>query len=250
MRSDGRQPDELRPVRITPGYLDFAHGSALIEFGKTRVLCTAMIEEKVPRWRQSSGKGWVTAEYSMLPGSTPTRNSREVQRGRPGGRTMEIQRLIGRSLRMATDMKALGGRSIWIDCDVLQADGGTRTASITGGFVALALACQKLVDEGTLAAVPLRDSVAAVSAGVVKGHAVLDLPYVEDSTADVDANFVVTGGGGLIEVQATGEQHPFSRATMDRLTDLALSGCLELRAIQQEVLSGIDFARFPGAPVV
>ena len=246
MRHDGRRPDELRPVRITPGYLDFAHGSALIEFGKTRVLCTAMIEEKVPRWRMSSGKGWVTAEYSMLPGSTPTRNSREVQRGRPGGRTMEIQRLIGRSLRMATDMTALGQRAIWVDCDVLQADGGTRTASITGGFVALALACQKLVDEGTLKALPLRDSVAAVSAGVVNGEPVLDLPYVEDSRADVDMNFVVTGGGGLIEVQGTGEQAPFSRKTMDRLTDLALAGCLQLGAAQQEVLSGLDFSKLPG----
>jgi len=250
MRKDGRRPDELRPVRITPNYLDFAHGSALIEFGKTRVLCTAMIEEKVPRWRMSSGKGWVTAEYSMLPGSTPTRNSREVQRGRPGGRTMEIQRLIGRSLRMATDMKALGQRAIWVDCDVLQADGGTRTASITGGFVALALACQRLIDEGTLKAIPLRDSVAAVSAGVVQGNAVLDLPYVEDSAADVDMNYVITGGGGLIEVQGTGEQAPFKRSTMDALTDLALSGCAELRAIQQAALPAIDFASFPGAPAV
>jgi len=233
-------------VRITPGYLDFAHGSALVEFGKTRVLCTAMIEEKVPRWRQSSGKGWVTAEYSMLPGSTPTRNSREVQRGRPGGRTMEIQRLIGRSLRMATDMKALGPRAIWVDCDVLQADGGTRTASITGGFVALALACQRLLDEGTIKTLPLRDSVAAVSAGVVQGTPVLDLPYVEDSTADVDMNFVITGGGGLIEVQGTGEKAPFSRATMDRLTDLALLGSVELRALQQIALPGVDLSALPG----
>ncbi|MCO4770033.1 MAG: ribonuclease PH [Deltaproteobacteria bacterium] len=246
MRHDGRQNDELRPVRITPNYLDFATGSALVEFGKTRVLCTAMVEEKVPRWRMSSGKGWVTAEYSMLPGSTNTRNSREVSRGRPGGRTMEIQRLIGRSLRMATDMTALGQRAVWVDCDVLQADGGTRTASITGGFVALALAMQKLVKEGTLSKVPLRDSVAAVSCGVVDGTAVLDLPYVEDSNADVDMNFVLTGSGGLIEIQGTGEQAPFSRAMMDSLTDLAVHGCGQLRDAQQAALSDIDFAQFPG----
>ena len=245
MRHDGRQHDELRPVRITPNYLDFAHGSALIEFGKTRVLCTAMIEEKVPRWRMSSGKGWVTAEYSMLPGSTDRRTSREVSRGRPGGRTMEIQRLIGRSLRMATDMTALGQRAIWVDCDVLQADGGTRTASITGGFVALALACQRLVAEGTLKTLPLRDSVAAVSCGVVNGEAVLDLPYVEDSNADVDMNFVITGAGGLIEVQGTGEKAPFSRAMMDRLTDLALHGCAQLRQAQDAALSDIPFDSFP-----
>jgi len=246
MRHDGRSNDQLRPVRITPNYLDFAHGSALVEFGKTRVLCTAMIEEKVPRWRLSSGLGWVTAEYSMLPGSTPTRNSREVARGRPGGRTMEIQRLIGRALRMSTDMKALGSRAIWVDCDVIQADGGTRTASITGGFVALALACGKLVKEGTLDALPLKDSVAAVSCGVVNGEAVLDLPYVEDSTAEVDMNFVITGAGGLIEVQGTGEQAPFSRAQLDRLTDLAVAGCEELKAIQQAALPGLDLSVLGG----
>ena len=229
-------------MRITPSYLELAHGSALIEFGRTRVLCTAMIEEKVPRWRLSSGLGWVTAEYSMLPGSTPTRTSREVSRGRPGGRTMEIQRLIGRSLRMATDMKALGQRAIWVDCDVIQADGGTRTAAITGGFVALALACQRLVNEGTLKKVPLRDSVAAVSAGVVGGTPVLDLPYVEDSTADVDMNFVVTGRGGLIELQGTGEKEPFSRETLDRLTDLGLAGCERLKQLQQEALPDLDLS--------
>lgn len=245
MRHDGRQNNELRPVRITPNYLDFAHGSALVEFGKTRVLCTAMIEEKVPRWRMSSGKGWVTAEYSMLPGSTDRRTSREVSRGRPGGRTMEIQRLIGRSLRMTIDMTALGQCAIWVDCDVLQADGGTRTASITGGFVALALACQRLVAEGTLKTLPIRDSVAAISCGVVNGEAVLDLPYVEDSNADVDMNFVITGAGGLIEVQGTGEKTPFSRAMMDRLTDLALHGCTQLRQAQDEALSDIPFDAFP-----
>lgn len=246
MRHDGRQNDELRPVRITPNYLDFAHGSALVEFGKTRVLCTAMIEEKVPRWRMSSGKGWVTAEYSMLPGSTNTRTSREVSRGRPGGRTMEIQRLIGRSLRMATDMTALGQRAIWVDCDVIQADGGTRTASITGGFVALALACQRLVDEGSLQKLPLANSVAAVSCGVVDGTAVLDLPYVEDSNADVDMNFVITGGGGLIEIQGTGEKAPFSRSMLDELTDLAITGCTQLRKTQQEALAGVDLSILAG----
>jgi ribonuclease PH len=233
-------------VRITPNYLDFAHGSALVEFGKTRVLCTAMIEEKVPRWRMSSGKGWVTAEYSMLPGSTNTRTSREVSRGRPGGRTMEIQRLIGRSLRMATDMTALGQRAIWVDCDVIQADGGTRTASITGGFVALALACQRLVDEGSLQKLPLANSVAAVSCGVVDGTAVLDLPYVEDSNADVDMNFVITGGGGLIEIQGTGEKAPFSRSMLDELTDLAITGCTQLRKTQQEALAGVDLSILAG----
>ncbi len=233
-------------MRITPNYLDFAHGSALVEFGKTRVLCTAMIEEKVPRWRMSSGKGWVTAEYSMLPGSTNTRTSREVSRGRPGGRTMEIQRLIGRSLRMATDMTALGQRAIWVDCDVIQADGGTRTASITGGFVALALACQRLVDEGSLQKLPLANSVAAVSCGVVDGTAVLDLPYVEDSNADVDMNFVITGGGGLIEIQGTGEKAPFSRSMLDELTDLAITGCTQLRKTQQEALAGVDLSILAG----
>lgn len=233
-------------MRITPNYLDFAHGSALVEFGKTRVLCTAMIEEKVPRWRMSSGKGWVTAEYSMLPGSTSTRTSREVSRGRPGGRTMEIQRLIGRSLRMATDMTALGQRAIWVDCDVIQADGGTRTASITGGFVALALACQRLVDEGSLTKLPLANSVSAISCGVVDGTAVLDLPYIEDSNADVDMNFVITGGGGLIEIQGTGEKAPFSRSMLDELTDLALAGCTRLRHIQQEALPGVDLSALAG----
>ena len=229
-------------MRITPNFIDSASGSALIEFGKTRVLCTAMIEEKVPRWRMGSGLGWVTAEYSMLPGSTNTRTSREVSTGRPGGRTMEIQRLIGRALRMTTDMKALGNRAIWVDCDVLQADGGTRTASITGGFVALALACHRLVQEGTLKRMPLLDSVAAISAGVVGGLPVLDLPYIEDSAADIDMNFVITGSGGLVEVQGTGERAPFSRATMDVLTDLAFAGCAGLRERQQEVLPFLDLS--------
>jgi ribonuclease PH len=239
MRKDGRAVDDLRPIKITPNFLTFAHGSCLIEVGETRVLCTAMIEESVPRWMRGSGKGWVTAEYSMLPGSTDRRTSREVTRGKPGGRTMEIQRLIGRSLRTVTDMKALGQRTIWLDCDVLQADGGTRCASITGAFVALCLALQKLVDEGALERLPLLDTVAAVSAGVVGGTCVLDLPYEEDSRADVDMNFVVTGKEALVEVQGTAEKEPFSRDTLNRLTDLGMAGSAELRRAQMEALGEI-----------
>ena len=246
MRVDGRADEELRSLRITPHYLEFAHGSALIELGKTRVLCTAMIEEKVPRWMEKNASGWVTAEYSMLPGSTPTRTSREVSLGKASGRTVEIQRLIGRSLRVCVDAKKLGPRTLWIDCDVLQADGGTRTASVTGGFVALALACQRLVKEGTLPAMPLRGSVAAVSVGGVGGRVVLDLPYVEDSKADVDMNFVITGKGGLVEIQGTAEREPFSREVMDRLTDLAILGCSHLREAQQGALPGLDFGPFSG----
>lgn len=236
MRPDGRASNALRQVKITPGWLDQAHGSALIEFGKTRVLCTAMIEEKVPRWMEKDGSGWVTAEYSMLPGSTPTRTNREVSSGKAGGRTVEIQRLIGRALRIAVDAKKLGPRTLWIDCDVLQADGGTRTAAITGGFVAMALACKRLVAEGTIHTIPLVDSVAAVSVGVLRGEVLLDLPYVEDSKADVDMNFVVTGRGGLVEVQGTAERAPFSRDVMDSLTDMAMIGCEELRVAQMEAI--------------
>jgi ribonuclease PH len=225
-------------VKITPDFLDMAHGSALVEFGMTRVLCTAMIEKKVPRWKQHEGTGWVTAEYSMLPGSTPTRTSREVSRGRPGGRTMEIQRLVGRSMRAVVDLQALGPRTLWVDCDVLQADGGTRTASITGGFVALCLAMQRMVDEGTLTALPLLGRISGISAGVVNGVPVLDLPYVEDSKAEVDMNFVVTGEGLLVEVQGTAEGQPFSRDTLSELTELALSGCNSLDQIQRQALAG------------
>jgi ribonuclease PH len=238
MRPDGRAIDELRSVKITPDFLDLAHGSALVEFGMTRVLCTAMIEKKVPRWKQHEGTGWVTAEYSMLPGSTPTRTSREVTRGRPGGRTMEIQRLVGRSMRAVVDLQALGPRTLWVDCDVLQADGGTRTASITGGFVALCLAMQRMVDEGTLAALPLLGRISAISAGVVDGVAVLDLPYVEDSKAEVDMNFVITGEGLLVEVQGTAEGKPFTRDTLSELTELALSGCRALDQAQRQALAG------------
>ena len=238
MRPDGRAVDELRKVTITPDFLDQAHGSALIEFGATRVLCTAMIEKRVPRWKQHEGTGWVTAEYSMLPGATPTRTSREVSRGRPGGRTMEIQRLIGRSMRSVVDLAALGPRTLWVDCDVLQADGGTRTASITGGFVAMCLAMQRMVDDGTLPAMPLLGRISAISAGVVDGVAVLDLPFVEDSRAEVDMNFVVTGDGQLVEVQGTAEGAPFSRDTLSRLTDLAVDACAELNRAQIAALAG------------
>jgi len=206
--------------------------------GSTHVLCTAMIEERVPRWKQHEGTGWVTAEYSMLPGSTPTRTSREVSRGRPGGRTMEIQRLIGRSMRAVVDLAALGPRTVWLDCDCLQADGGTRTASITGSFVAMSLALQRLVDEGTLPEKPLTDSISAISAGIVDGLPILDLPYEEDSRAEVDMNFVVTGQGNLVEVQGTAEGRPFSPADLNTLTELALSGCKTLGEAQQAALLG------------
>jgi ribonuclease PH len=242
MRKDGRTADQLRPIKITPNFLTFAHGSCLIEVGETRVLCTAMIEESVPRWMRNSGKGWVTAEYSMLPGSTDRRTSREVARGKPGGRTMEIQRLIGRSMRTITDMKGLGQRTVWLDCDVLQADGGTRCASITGAFVAHCLALHRLVREGELDRLPLRDTVAAVSAGVVDGNPVLDLPYEEDSRADVDMNFVVTGDEMLVEVQGTAEKDPFSRDVLNQMTDLGLLGCKELRRAQMAALGDIAVA--------
>ncbi len=240
MRSDGRANDELRTAKITPNFLEFAHGSALIEMGKTRVLCTAMIEETVPRWMFNEGRGWVSAEYSMLPGSTPTRTRRAASKGRPDGRTVEIQRLIGRALRTVVDFKKLGRRTVWLDCDVLQADGGTRTAAITGAWVALALCCQKLLDEGSIDELPLTDTVSAIRVGVWEGTPVLDLPYPEDSTADVDMNFVVTGDGRLIEVQGTAEKEPFTRQTMDELTDLAIGGCASLRTLQLAALPDMD----------
>jgi len=232
MRVDNRAVDALREVKITPGWLELAHGSCLMEIGRTRVLCTAMIEESVPRWMQHKGSGWVTAEYSMLPGSTPTRTRRGVTRGKADGRTVEIQRLIGRAVRAATDMKKLGQRTIWLDCDVLQADGGTRCASITGAWVAMALACQRLIREGELKALPFRDTVSAISVGVVGGESVLDLPYVEDSKADVDMNIIATGDGRLVEVQGTAEGEPFDREVMNRLLDLGAVGCAELKLAQ------------------
>ncbi len=232
MRADGRGAGDLRPVEITPGFVETAHGSALITVGRTRLICTASIEESVPPWRRGQGLGWVTAEYGMLPGSTGERKARESTRGRVDGRTQEIQRLIGRSLRAITDLRGLGERTVWVDCDVVQADGGTRCAGICGGYVALHQALAGLVDRGALAEIPLRDTVSAVSVGVVGGEALLDLAYVEDSRAQVDMNVVMTGVGDLVEVQATGESATFSRAELDRMMDLAESGLRRLRTTQ------------------
>jgi ribonuclease PH len=231
-RHDGRAPNELRPLSITAGFVRSATGSALIEAGGTRVICTASAVEDVPRWLAGKGRGWVTAEYGMLPASTGDRKQRDVSRGRPDGRTVEIQRLIGRSIRGVIDFQALGERTIYIDCDVLEADGGTRCAAITGGYVALKLAADRLVEEGKLSRTPLTGSVAAVSAGVVDGRALLDLNYVEDSSAEVDANVVMTGDGGLVEVQATAERTPLSRASLDELLALAAAGIERLRDAQ------------------
>jgi ribonuclease PH len=231
-RHDGRAPNELRPLSITAGFVRSATGSALIEAGGTRVICTASAVEDVPRWLAGQGRGWVTAEYGMLPASTGDRKQRDVSRGRPDGRTVEIQRLIGRSIRGVIDFQALGERTIYIDCDVLEADGGTRCAAITGGYVALKLAADRLVEEGKLARTPLTGSVAAVSAGIVDGRALLDLNYVEDSSAEVDANVVMTGDGGLVEVQATAERTPLSRASLDELLALAAAGIERLREAQ------------------
>jgi len=232
LRSYGRGPSALRPTIIEPGFVRTATGSALISIGETRVICTASAVESVPRWLAGSGRGWVTAEYGMLPASTGSRKPRDITRGRADGRTVEIQRLIGRSLRSVVEFDALGERSIYVDCDVLQADGGTRCAAITGGYVALRLACRQLVADGALERIPLNGSVAAVSCGIVEGRALLDLDYGEDSTAEVDANVVMTGDGGLVEVQATAERTPLSRAHLDELLALAASGIDELRAVQ------------------
>src|SRR5881398_1801461 len=231
-RSYERAPDQLRPVTIEPGFVRTATGSALISMGDTRVICTASVQESVPRWLAGKGRGWVTAEYGMLPASTGERKPRDVSRGRPDGRTVEIQRLIGRSIRGVADFSALGERTIYVDCDVLEADGGTRCASITGGYVALALACRRLLEEGKLQRSPLTASIAAVSCGVVDGLPLLDLDYAEDSSAEVDANVVMTGDGGLVEVQATAERTPLSRANLDALLALAQHGIEGLRAVQ------------------
>jgi ribonuclease PH len=236
-RSYDRTPQQMRPVTIEPGFVRTATGSALISVGETRVICTASAQESVPRWMAGRGTGWVTAEYSMLPASTGDRKQRDISKGRLDGRTVEIQRLIGRSLRGVIDFAALGERTIYLDCDVLQADGGTRCASITGAWVALELACRKLVAEGKLTRSPLLGSVAAVSAGMVEGAALLDLDYPEDSTAEVDANVVMTGDGGLVEVQATAERTPLSRASLDDLLALAAAGIDELRGHQQAALA-------------
>jgi ribonuclease PH len=247
-RSYGRTPGELRPVEIEPGFMRTATGSALIAAGETRVICTASAEESVPRWMKGRGTGWVTSEYGMLPASTGQRKQRDATRGRQDGRTVEIQRLIGRSLRGVVDFKVLGERTIYLDCDVLQADGGTRCASITGAYVALSLACARLVGEGLLERSPLTGSVAAVSCGIVDGRALLDLDYAEDSTAEVDANVVMTGEGGLLEVQATAERTPLSRAHLDELLALAASGIEQLHQAQRLVIESVAGAEQTAAP--
>lgn len=236
-RADGRQPDQLRPIQIETGYTTNPAGSVLIHMGQTMVLCTVHVGESVPRFLLGSGKGWVTAEYSLLPGSTQTRNDREAAKGSVKGRTQEIQRLIGRSLRAVTDLSALGERALYVDCDVLQADGGTRTAAITGAYVALACACKRLVDAGLLERSPLRDSIAAISVGLVGDQILLDLPYEEDARADVDMNVVMTGSGKLVEVQGTGEEATFDRAQLDAMLDLATAGIAELTELQGKALA-------------
>jgi ribonuclease PH len=235
-RSYNRAAGELRPTTIEPGFVRTATGSALISMGETRVICTASADESVPRFLTGSGRGWVTAEYGMLPASTGERKQRDITRGRADGRTIEIQRLIGRSLRGVIDFEALGERTIYVDCDVLQADGGTRTASITGGMVALRLACERLIAEGKLERSPVTGSVAAISCGIVEGVPLLDLDYSEDSTAEVDANVVMTGDGGLVEVQATAERTPLSRAHLDELLAIAAIGIEALRSLQDEAV--------------
>ena len=237
-RVDGRSADQLRPVRFTPGFITSASGSVLIEVGRTRVICTAMVEESVPGWMRGRGTGWVTSEYGMLPGSTDSRKQRDASRGKADGRTVEIQRLIGRSLRSVIDFAALGERTVWIDCDVIEADGGTRCAAICGGYVALRLALSDLLDDGRLKAMPLSDSVAAVSVGIVDGEPLLDLAYVEDSRAEVDMNVVMSGSGELIEVQATAEKTPFAKASLDRLLELAAGGIETLANQQAAAISG------------
>ena len=237
MRPDGRQPNELRPITFERDFTEQAAGSVLVSFGSTRVLCTASIDEDVPRWMRNRGKGWVTAEYSMLPGASAERIQREAAKGKQSGRTQEIQRLIARSLRSVCDMKLLGERQVIVDCDVLQADGGTRTASICGGYVALHDALTRLVQAGKLSTHPLTDSCGAISVGTVGGTALLDLPYVEDSTAEVDMNVVMTGSGRFIEVQGTAEGAAFSRAELDGLLTLAEDGIAEIGRIQAETLA-------------
>ena len=229
----------MRPLKITPDFISTAEGSVLIELGKTRVICTATVDDGVPSFLKGSGKGWITSEYAMIPRSTLTRTPRESSKGRVGGRTHEIQRLIGRSLRAVTDLTRLGERSIFVDCDVIQADGGTRTASITGAFVALGLAMQKMVEAGTLTSAPIRDYVAATSVGVVDGEVLLDLAYEEDSRAEVDMNLVMTGGKKIVEVQGTAEQHPFDDAQLKKMMDLARKGIESLIAKQQAVLGSL-----------
>ncbi len=239
VRTDGRGPADLRPLKVELGYLEWAEGSALLEMGKTRVLVAASFEPRVPKWLQGRGGGWVTAEYAMLPRATAVRSQREVQQGRPSGRTQEIQRLVGRSLRSVTALERLGECTFWIDCDVLQADGGTRTASITAGYLALAQAIARVSAESAVPADALQDSVAAVSAGIVDGRVLLDLAYEEDARAEVDFNVVMTGSGALVEVQGTAEGQVFSRAELDALVDVASSGIEQLTAFQREALAQV-----------
>lgn len=239
MRPSGRAPDELRQVSMEPGFAKHAEGSCLIRFGDTHVLCTASVIDSVPPWMRNSGRGWVTAEYGMLPRSTNQRTDREAARGRQSGRTQEIQRLIGRSLRAVTDLEAIGERQIRVDCDVLQADGGTRTAAITGSWVALRQAFQWMRDQGLIERMPLTDHVAAISCGLHDGSAVLDLDYAEDSTAQADANFVLTGAGGVVEIQSTAEDYPFTRDEFNTLLDLAEAGIEQLVHLQKRTL-GLD----------
>ena len=240
-RSYDRAPADIRPVTIDPGFVESAAGSALISIGRTRVICTASVQEQVPRWMTGKGKGWVTAEYSMLPASTGDRKQRDISKGKQDGRGVEIQRLIGRSLRVVVDFKAMGERSVYVDCDVLEADGGTRCAAITGGYVALRLALEALIEAGDLERMPLTGSIAAVSCGIVDGDALLDLDYSEDSRAEVDANVVMSGDGGLVEVQATAERTPVSRASFDDLLALAEPAIEVLRDAQEAVAkAGLD----------
>jgi ribonuclease PH len=242
VRVDGRRPDELRPVRFTRHFNKYAEGSVLIEVGDTKVICTASVEEGVPPFRRDSGEGWLTAEYAMLPRSTETRSPREAARGRIGGRTHEIQRLIGRSLRAVVDFQMLGQRTVWIDCDVIQADGGTRTASITGGFIAVYDALDRLRMNANMPAIPLRDFVAATSVGIVANQPLLDLTYQEDSSCEVDMNVVMTGEGRLIEVQGTAEHQPFVRKELDQLLDLAAHGVDQLVTLQRNLIGELRLA--------
>ena len=242
MRTDGRKPAQLRPINITPTYIKTADGSVLIEIGDTKVICTAKLEDRVPPFLRNSGKGWITAEYGMLPGSSSIRIGRESSRGKVGGRTHEIQRLIGRSLRAIADLRSLGEKTIWIDCDVIQADGGTRTASITGAYVALVEAVRNWLSRGVISSDPIKDAVAAVSIGIIEGKICLDLCYEEDSKADVDMNFVMTGAGKFIEVQGTAETSPFTRKQMERMAEIAQTAIKELLKAQKKVIGSLPSA--------
>lgn len=237
MRQDGRQPDELRPIEITRHFTKHASGSVLMKAGDTHVLCTAMVQEAVPKWLSGRGRGWVTAEYAMLPSSTSTRKDRDISRGKLDGRSSEIQRLIGRSLRAIADLSLLGERTIWVDCDVIQADGGTRTAAISGSYVALVDAIRDLMSRGLVTQMPLTDNVAAISAGIVNGTAMLDLNHAEDSSASVDMNVVMTGQGQFVEIQGTGEEATFDQSQLGQMLELAKKGVTELTSLQQQALA-------------